>query len=71
MEAYISVFLLSALVLIGAGCGGGSAVKNVQDAESHQPEFSEADIVDQRAYNYFVNGSIFETIGEPYLAFQQ
>ncbi|MBN2226709.1 MAG: tetratricopeptide repeat protein [candidate division Zixibacteria bacterium] len=71
MKAYLPVFALIALILIATGCGGRSAIKNVQDAEEGNQRIAEEDIADQRAYNYFVNGSIFETIGEPYLAFQQ
>jgi len=71
MKTYPLLFLLAAFILLSSGCGGSRAVKDVHEAEAPGDLLPQEDLIDRRAYNYFVNGSIFETIGEPFLANQQ
>ncbi len=78
MKKLFFVRLITLLFLAGVvltGCGGSKTVRvkgiderqSLQPAKPDSPEFN----VNRRAFSHFANGSIFETIGEFYLANQQ
>ncbi|UCD16970.1 MAG: tetratricopeptide repeat protein [Candidatus Zixiibacteriota bacterium] len=71
-QLLILILALTLLLSLSGGCGGGKTLKEVNNSELPDTvPLPEKAMIDRRAYNHFVNGSIFEVIGEYYLANQQ
>nr|MBN2277955.1 tetratricopeptide repeat protein [candidate division Zixibacteria bacterium] len=67
---FIVIFLLFPVLMV-AGCGGGRNIKGINEREFPQANLPDHYSVSAAAYNYFVNGSIFEMMGEIQMANRQ
>jgi len=66
----ISIILIFVLLTI-SGCGGNKAVKGIADRELPHADLPNHYSVSAIAYNYFVNGTLFEMMGEIQMANRQ
>lgn len=70
MKTKIQIFILVSFCSALFGCGG-SAIKGIADRELESPTLPHSLDLNKKALNYFINGSIFEVMGEISMASSQ
>jgi tetratricopeptide (TPR) repeat protein len=50
--------------LLIIGCGGKKAIQGIDERNIELPPLRERNAINDRAYNYFINGAIFEAMGD-------
>lgn len=68
------IFLIFLTILVSCttiGCGGAKVIKGIEERERSLPELPARISINHRAYNHFVNGAIFEAMGELHMANKQ
>ena len=66
---YFIVLIL--LLGIADGCGGGKALKGIDQGTSGFPPLQSRNMIDRQAYSFYANGTIFEAMGEIAMANRQ
>lgn len=71
MKTALKICVLICLVTIVSGCGGGIRFKGIAEREINRPKLPPRTRIDPHAFNFFINGTIFESMGETYMAKEQ
>ena len=71
MKLTIKIIFVAFLIISISGCGGNQKIKGIAERELERTPLPKSSGVDPRAFNYFVNGTIFESMGEFYMARDQ
>jgi tetratricopeptide (TPR) repeat protein len=64
MRRFPTRLLLVFLLLLMFGCGGHKSIKGIDERNIELPRLENRDAINDRAYNYFINGAIFEAMGD-------
>lgn len=62
---------LICLMTILSGCGGAIKIQGISEREINRPKLPPRVKIDPHAFNFFINGTIFESLGETYMAKDQ
>lgn len=71
MKLTINICIIALLIITVSGCGGSQKIKGIAERELDNRPLPKRSGIDPRAFNYFVNGTIFESMGEFYMAKDQ
>jgi tetratricopeptide (TPR) repeat protein len=71
MKIRLQIIIVILVCTVLNGCGGARKPEDINESELSPPAESTREAINARAYNYFINGSILETLGEIGLANQQ
>jgi len=71
MKTTFKLCLFVCLLTILSGCGGGVRILGIAEREINRPKLKSQVPINQHAYNFFINGTIFESMGEIYMAKDQ
>ncbi len=71
MKTAFKIWIIICLVTIVSGCGGGTKILGINEREINRPKLPSQVRIDPHAWNFFINGTIFESMGEIYMAKDQ
>ncbi len=71
MKTVFKICIVVGLVTIVSGCGGGIRIQSIAEREIDRPKLPLRVKLDPHAFNFFINGTIFEAMGEIYMAKEQ
>ncbi len=71
MKTVYKICAIIYLVTIVSGCGGGVRIQGIAEREINRPKLPRQVKIDPHAFNFFINGTIFEAMGEIYMAKDQ
>jgi tetratricopeptide (TPR) repeat protein len=71
MKAIIRISLVFYLFAIIYGCGGNQKIKGIAERDMRRPQLPKMQEINYLAFQYFVNGTILESMGDIYSAKEQ
>ncbi len=71
MKAMIKISVIFGLSILLLGCGGNQEIKGIAERELNRPQLPRMQGINYIAYQHFVNGTIFESMGDFYSAKDQ
>ncbi len=71
MKTTLKIWIIFCLVTVVSGCGGGTKILGINEREINRPKLPSRVRIDPHAWNFFINGTIFESMGEIYMAKDQ
>ena len=71
MKFTYKIIAFFVLMTIISGCSSGAKIRGIAEREINRPQLPLRPRIDPHAWNFFVNGTIFESMGEIYMAKDQ